>query len=543
MTEPSQTGPISATDPPAPTVADAPMPAAVALPPPPIGPPISSTTSEFLATPPLPPRQPTPLSPRWLIAAGAAAVVADVTLRHAPWNNVAGSLLITVMAVGLLASGFVTGRAARAMAGAAIFFGLFLAVRTEPMLSTFNMVAAISLLVLAAIHGRGRPFLDLRPLRLAADAGVVFVEGAIGIVEVPAEVAARFRVAKEQADDGRASALYAAAKGLAIAAPIVLLFGLLLASADVVFSSFFGQLGILNPGVLIGHLVLAAIGAYAMMVLLRLAKLEGATDPISKAPSLGHIETAIVLISVNLLFAAFAVAQIMTVVGGADAALERSGLDPKYFARQGFFQLLWVAGLTLILLMVLHVATSENEAARRLTANLSLVTVGLTILIVVAAVVRIAFYVEDGGLTPLRLYSLVFSLWVALAFIMVAVRIRGFRPNQAWLLPVMLLSGLVVLGLLNLANPERVIALDNINRDHDALRWHVVEGQFSGDGQAVLATEMDRLSPEVAENVTAELCNIYRRHESRGGYRSGWLDFNLGKWRANNSLPELCADR
>ncbi|MGI9597592.1 MAG: hypothetical protein ACR2QK_15615, partial [Acidimicrobiales bacterium] len=102
--------------------------------------------------------------------------------------------------------------------------------------------------------------------------------------------------------------------------------------------------------------------------------------------------------------------------------------------------------------------------------------------------------------------------------------------------PVLVVSGLTTLGVLNVANPERVIAIDNLNRDHDALRWHIVEGQFTGDGQAVLAAEIDRLSPDRATEVAGVLCNDYRATD----YHSGWLSFNLGKWQAEKEVTRLC---
>lgn len=523
--------------------------AASPLPPPPNGQPMPAGGSRQWGPvdPPVPapPRVPTPLSPRWLVAAAAAAVMADVALRRAPWNNVAGAMLIAVLALGLVVSGFLNTRGSRIMVSGAVIFGLFLAIRTEPILTTFNFLAAISLLILGAIHGQGRTFWNLRPLRLITDAAVVFFEGINGLVEVPAEVGARYRVAKEKAESRDGSSFYAVVRGLAIAVPVVLLLGLLLASADAVFSSFFSGIGTGNLGAAFGHLFLMAIGAYAMMVLLRLAHTQGADDPDVSGPSLGHIETMVILGSVNLLFGAFAVAQMMTVLGGAEDALSRAGLDPKQFARQGFFQLLWVASLTLGLLMVLHALGAKQTAGRKVNRFLALLTVALTLLIVVVAFTRIAFYIGDGGQTPLRLYSAIFCVWVGFAFLAMAVRLWGVGSDMAWLLPVLVVSGLVTLGGINLANPERVIALDNIERNHEALYWHVVAGQFTGDGQAVLAEEMDRLSADLGDRVTEELCLQYVGADDGFGpsgyeYQSGWLNFNLGQWRAEQSVTQLC---
>ncbi len=526
-----------ASGPPAPVTTDPPPPAAgTQLPPPNRWPATAEDEAAQLALDPPEPRIPTTLKPAWVIAAIAAGIAVDFGLRFVPWNNVAGTIMVLVLAVGLVASGFIQTRTSRFMIAGAVFFGLFLTIRTEPRLTAFNIMAAIGLLVLGAVHGQSRPFWDLRPLRIISDGGVLAMESFGGLVEVPAEAAARFRVIKERSEVHGNGNVQAVVRGLVIAVPLVLVLGLLLASADAVFQSFFTGFNGPDLGSIAGHIVLLAFGAYTMMVLLRLAATQGGTDPIQRALSLGHIEVGVVLGAINLLFAAFAVAQLMTILGGAEDALERAGLDPKQFARQGFFQLLWVASITLVLVMALHAATAENETARKVNRVLSLLTIALTLLIVTVAFTRIAYYIDDNGMTPLRFYSALFSLWVGLAFLITAVRVWGVRLRQAWLMPVLLVTGLVTLAGLNLANPERIIALDNIERDHDPLYYHVLEGQFSGDGQAILAEEFDRLSPDLAEQVIVPLCNQYGSTD----YDDRLLGFNLGKWRAENAVPDLC---
>ena len=481
-------------------------------------------------------RSPTPLSMRWVVAAAAAGVAADLALRRPPWTNVSGAILIAVLAIGLLASGFLVTRTSRLLAGGAMVFGLFLAIRTDPILLVFDLAAAIGLLVLAAVHGRGRSFWELRPLRLLADGATVVGTSIEGLFEVPAEAAARLREAQERAARGEHQTTWAILRGLAITVPVVLVLGLLLASADAVFSSFFDGIGLLDPASLIGHLVLIGFGAYALMVLLRLANDQGSSAAPRLSHSLGSIETGVLLASINLLFAAFAVAQLLTVLGGADAALERAGLDPKQFARQGFFQLLWVAGLTLGLLMILHVLTAEEVGARRITRLLAPATVVLTILIVGVAFTRISFYIDEGGLTPLRLYSSVFALWIGLAFVITAVRVRGYRANRAWLLPALLVSGLVVLLGLNLANIERRIAEDNLDRVQSQLVYHAAAGQFTGQGIAAVADRLDELDPDVAEQVRVELCWTHDLDADGDDV----LSLNLGHRRADDALDRIC---
>ena len=150
-------------------------------------------------------RDPTPLDRRWVAGAVAGAVAADLTLRQMPLTNVAGTILIAVLAVALVASGFLVTRTSRLLAAGAVVFGAFLAIRTQPILLAFDLLAAASLLVLAAIHGRTRSLWELRPLQLVYDAGVVVEESVSGLFEVPAEAAARWRVARSGPAGGTAS--------------------------------------------------------------------------------------------------------------------------------------------------------------------------------------------------------------------------------------------------------------------------------------------------------------------------------------------------
>jgi len=136
----------------------------------------------------------------------------------------------------------------------------------------------------------------------------------------------------------------------------------------------------------------------------------------------------------------------------------------------------------------------------------------------------------------LRFYSAIFSVWIALCFVIVAVRIWGYRPTTAWLLPVILTSGLAVVGALNIVNPERIIAMDNLNRDHDALIYHVEQPQFTSDGYGVLAENIDMLSPERRVKVTDAICDQTKYRSSK----PGWLNFNLGRSNANDGLATLC---
>jgi len=64
-----------------------------------------------------------------------------------------------------------------------------------------------------------------------------------------------------------------------------------------------------------------------------------------------------VLAGLDVLFTAFVVAQAVTAAGGAATVLETRGLTYAQYARSGFFQLVAVALITLVVLLALRAFT------------------------------------------------------------------------------------------------------------------------------------------------------------------------------------------
>ncbi len=498
----------------------------------------------------LPPRDPVAFKPSWIVAACVAAVAADVAFRRPPWNNVAGTLLVLVLVVGLLASGKITTRASRIALGLAAVFGVLLSVRTDPRLVAFNIIAVGALTFVATM--RPKDVFNYRPLQSLRDLVESVNEGALLLNEIPKELQARRHVRNlSGAAPSRSAALV---RGLCIAGPIVLVLGLLLGSADAVFASFFTSP--VSAGSLIGHLTLAILGAGLMAFLIRVAHAGSPGETQISAPELGKIETFVVLGSINVLFAVFAVAQLVATTDAGAATLAEQGLDYKSYARQGFFQLLWVAGITLVVLLTVRAITISWARKSRTFQGLGLVSVALTLVIVAVAFLRLQLYIGDDGLTPLRFYSAVFSLWVGLAFVLVAIRLLNANADKAWTMPALFASGLAALFVLNLINPEAIMANNNLDRDDRSMLWHMEK--LSGDGQVVLAEGLDRLSPELRAEVEAKLCEIGtapgNRSRSDIAYEQsngliddevsngGWLSWNLGQRGAEAELNALCGE-
>src|SRR6185369_12642068 len=75
---------------------------------------------------------------------------------------------------------------------------------------------------------------------------------------------------------------------------------------------------------------------------------------------LGAIESATILVAVDVLFAIFVLLQIAYLFGGQDT-LAATGLPYAQYARRGFFELVWVAVLAGGLLATVHAVAARRS--------------------------------------------------------------------------------------------------------------------------------------------------------------------------------------
>ena len=461
-------------------------------------------------------------------AAGVAAVLADLAVRSGV-AGVAGTLLVIAVVAGLLASGRVAnapvgGRVAGVEAawvvGAALPFGLFLSLRTSPWLLPLDIMAIAGLLLLgSSLAGGGRLF-DLPVPNLAVRAVHAGVHG----LAAPAFLAgplARRRPA-------------AVLVGAGLALPLLVVLGLLLASADAVFAGFFSWWR--SPETVIVHAVLLGVGAWGMAGLLRLSS----ADPAPAAPQLpyrlGHVEGTVVVGSLVALFTAFAVAQVIAVAGGARHVLETAGLTYAEYARQGFFQLLAVAAITLVALVGLRAVTDLSDPVhRRRFTVLGEVAIALTLVILAVALRRLGLYTQAYGLTMLRLFSLVFTLWIGTVLVLAGGALAGVGAHRAWFTGAALVTGLALLLGLNALNPEAIVARHNVER---AARQLAVDpaylAELSDDAVPALVEGLARLEEPERTAVLAAVC------AGDDWPFDGWAAANTSRRRAMDARQRVC---
>jgi hypothetical protein len=187
-----------------------------------------------------------PADVRVLVAAGVAAALTDLTVRSGV-VGLAGTLLVVAVVAGVLASGRVAGVEAACVVGAAVPFAVFLSVRMSPWLLPLDIVAIAGLLLLGTSLAGGGHLFDLPVPGLAVRALHATAHGLAAPAFLAAPMSRRRPVA--------------VLAGAGLALPLVVVLGLLLASADAVFAGFFDWWG--SPEQVIVHAVLLGVGCGA----------------------------------------------------------------------------------------------------------------------------------------------------------------------------------------------------------------------------------------------------------------------------------------
>jgi hypothetical protein len=214
--------------------------------------------------------------------------------------------------------------------------------------------------------------------------------------------------------------------------------------------------------------------------------------------TLGVLDVTTALGTLNLLFGAFVATQVGWFFGGERFLHERTGLTAAAYAREGFFQMLWVVVLVVPVLLLTRAALRPGrDLARRHTA-LALPVVGLLAAIILSAVLRMRLYVHYYGLTTERFYPLVFMGWLAVVVGCLALTV--LRGNGRLFVAGALLTGYATLAMLDVAAPDVLVARVNLARAERGaeLDFPYLAG-LSGEAAALVTAAVTAPAPVIAD--------------------------------------------
>jgi hypothetical protein len=316
---------------------------------------------------------------------------------------------------------------------------------------------------------------------------------------------------------------------VAVSAGLLLVFGLLFGAADPAYAHL---LHAVVPSFAVPDLaqrLFLFAGTGGVMVLAAyLAQRPPAVDALAPAPAapVRPAEWLVPLTLLDGLFVSFVAVQLSVLFGGRDHVLRTTGLTYSAYARHGFWQLLVVTGLTLLVIAVAVRLAPRVTARERVLVRVLLGALCLLCLVVVASALhRMSLYEREYGWTRLRLF--VTAVELALGAVLVLVLAAGIRLDGRSLPRAVV--GVAAVTLLGLAavNPDAYIARHDVDRYRQTGRIDTSYlSQLSADAVPVLLT----LPPGVRE---CAVLPIAARIEV---LPHPWYDDNLARHHARRLL-------
>ncbi|NED01134.1 DUF4173 domain-containing protein [Streptomyces sp. SID6648] len=332
--------------------------------------------------------------------------------------------------------------------------------------------------------------------------------------------------------DGSRARWGAGLRTTAVAVVLLVVFGTLFASADAAFADLLGDL---MPDVSLGEgpwrIFLFALGLAGALAAAYAAAAPVRWDGITVSPGKprGRVEWALPLIVLNLLFAAFIALQLVVLLGGYEKVRAETGLDHAEYARQGFWQLLWATLLTLLVIaLALRWAPRGGSRDRTLVRAVLGTLCVLTLVVVASALRRMDLYVDEYGLTRLRISVAAMELWLGVVLVLIlAAGVFGarFLPRA---IAVSAAAGVLAFGLLS---PDGLIAEQNVQR-FEARESGGIDIDYVKDLSADAVPALDRL-PEPERSCALRIIQREVLHTDTPWYATSW-----GEARAKEILEK-----
>lgn len=447
-------------------------------------------------------------------------ITGDVLLRWVPWgvNALLWTVLFCVAArIGAAAesrrAGLLPTICALLAAGGILW-------RDSNVLVALDVLLLLAFLPMIALASRG---VRIQAAGLAEIGAAIAVTGAQSVAGFPQLLLRDLSWSRMPRLGSRGAGV--ALRGALIAAPALLIFGLLLTSADERFADMLRELIVFDISEVVMHVVMTAVIAAICTGFLRSLALSGAMPRLARPESLTlpAAETNVALGLVNLLFALFVGVQFRYFFGAAPAQLAQ-------YARRGFFELVWVVALVVPMLLVLEWLVDKSRGFRLFRA-LALVQVALVFVIAASALRRMQLYRDAFGLTRLRFFTTAFIIWLAALLVWFVCTVLTGRRHRFALGA--LATGMAVVVALHAINPDRIIVETNVERAR--------AGQRAFDG-TYAATLSDDAMPAIVEHAGVVGPLVLKSFANRQR-PVGWRTWNVSRALANRLAHNVVGSR
>ena len=206
------------------------------------------------------------------------------------------------------------------------------------------------------------------------------------------------------------------------------------------------------------------------------------------------------------------------------------------YARQGFFQLMFVTFINFAIIIVTSINQKEkSEKQIKYQKIMNLLLIIFTIIIIISAFFRMNLYEQKYGYTYLRLF-VYYILWSEIIYMIpLTLYILGKKID-------LLKSGIMIITamylIVNFSNIDYTIAKKNIdryfeNQSKNEIDFNYLESYTGLDAISQIKRLLNSEDKALAEKARYYL---YEEKENLQNENESWQEFNLSRWNARNEL-------
>jgi hypothetical protein len=346
----------------------------------------------------------------------------------------------------------------------------------------------------------------------------------LGYLGYPFKACERY-FSKEEKEEGKVSMAKYIWLGIAIAVPLLIIIMALLISADAVFRNLFVKIFAdirfpEHPFYLVFLLATGIIGSYSLLAYFADGKIK---DSVGEKTKWEPIVGITFLSIITVVYLIFSVIQISYLFLGSFTLPE--GYTYAAYAREGFFQLLFVCLLNLVIILICIARFKENIGLRIILTIFS----GCTFIMIASSAMRMILYVQTYQLTFLRLLV----LWaLVVIFVLLVGCVITIYKNEFPLFRYVTVTVTCFYIVFSLVKPDYLIA-----------KYNLTYAKASMDMDYLISLSTDAIPAMEEGNALADLDweefpATILRGKMDDCTEMGILDFNISYYRAGKILKK-----
>lgn len=304
-------------------------------------------------------------------------------------------------------------------------------------------------------------------------------------------------------------------QGILISIPILIILIMLLCSADEVFASIFvglkriisDSMYNLNTVEIMLRLILISIIFYCISALYHSLNDKTYKEYKIYATKIDKNMANTILIMINVLYIFFTFIQVKYLY----IKQEFKNFTPEMYsdyARSGFFQLIVVVVLNILIILFFYRMVEDNRLTNVLNTIMTIISINMCI----TSMYKMSLYIGKYGMTRLRFMSSFFMIFllVCLLFILISIwkKVNLFK----WCI----LSGSIIYLIMNFINMDKIIVSYNLNADG-----------VEKDNEYLISLSLDAYDEIEKAYKEGKIDNIYfDRYKRNKEYDVAWYEYN-----------------